>query len=361
MDDFELIKGSKNTEYFLKNKKLKICLIFVFFILIIIYFLKFYIKIQIKKNIKTLNDKIFYYLNNKEKIIENYIIKQNNFCDYSNKYINYEYEKQIKLANFSLKDSSFKIYVYKKDDYISKCIIKKGNFENNHLLNIIKTLNYYSKKNNIKSKKDILVLDIGGNIGVYSIYLGNLGYSVLSFEPSPRNFYILNKNYCLNKNNNTILINEGLSTYEKTCDYYSQKNNIGNGILFCNKIDYDYKKSRFFKQYEVTLTKLSNFIPYLINNNLVLIKIDIEGSEGQALLGGFDLITKYHVPYIFLEFTPMYLKKHGTNPRNFLKMFADNGYKISLKGFLSNSFVSVNQVMKLTKIQLNLYFIYLDK
>ena len=57
----------------------------------------------------------------------------------------------------------------------------------------------------------------------------------------------------------------------------------------------------------------------------------------------------------------MYLKKHGTNPKNFLKMFTDNGYKISLKGFLSNSFVSVNEVMKLTKIQLNLYFIYLDK
>ena len=235
-----------------------------------------------------------------------------------------------------------------------------GNFEGQHLLNIIQALKYYSFKNNIKNKNDILILDIGGNIGVHTIYLGKLGYSVLSFEPSPRNFYILNKNYCLNKNNNTILINEGLSTVEKTCDYYSHKNNIGNGILFCNKISNKNIKSSFFKQYEVRLTKLSNFIPYLINKNLVLIKIDIEGSEGQALFGGFDLINKYHIPYIFLEFTPIYLKSHGTNPRNLLKIFTDNGYKISLKGFLSNSFVSIDDVIKSTKVQLNLYFIYLN-
>ena len=259
-----------------------------------------------------------------------------------------------------LNDSSFQIFVYNKEDYISKYIMKFGNFEGEELLNVKHALNYYSIKNNIKNKNEVLILDIGGNIGVYTIYLGNLGYSVLSFEPSPRNFYILNKNYCLNKNNNTILINEGLSTIEKTCDYYIHKNNIGNGILFCNKINNKIIESNFLKQYEVRITKLSNFIPYLINKNLVLIKIDIEGSEGQALFGGFDLISKYHIPYIFLEFTPIYLKSHGTNPRNFLKIFTDNGYKISLKGFLTNSFVSIDDVIKLNKVQLNLYFIYLN-
>ena len=159
----------------------------------------------------------------------------------------------------------FKYLIYNKEDYISKCIMKFGNYEGEDLFNIIQALKYYSLKNNIKNKNDVLFLDIGGNIGVYTIYLGKLGYSVLSFEPSPRNFYILNKNYCLNKNNNTILINEGLSTMEKICDYYIHKNNIGNGILFCNKINNKIIESNFFKQYEVRLTKLSNFIPYLIN------------------------------------------------------------------------------------------------
>ena len=90
-----------------------------------------------------------------------------------------------------LNNSSFQIFVYNKQDYISKYIMKFGNFEGKILLNIIQTLKYYTKKNNIKNKNEVLILDIDGNIGAYTIYLGKLGYSALSFEPSPRNFYLL--------------------------------------------------------------------------------------------------------------------------------------------------------------------------
>ena len=50
---------------------------------------------------------------------------------------------------------------------------------------------------------------------------------------------------------------------------------------------------------EIFLTRLSNYIPFLIGKNLALIKIDIEGSEGKALESGIELITKYHIPFIF--------------------------------------------------------------
>ena len=39
-----------------------------------------------------------------------------------------------------------------------------------------------------------------------------------------------------------------------------------------------------------------------------MIKIDIEGSEAKAIEGGIELITKYHIPFIFLEFSPSMLK-----------------------------------------------------
>ena len=48
------------------------------------------------------------------------------------------------------------------------------------------------------------------------------------------------------------------------------------------------------------------------------------------------------------------LKRHGTNPIKFLQLFINNGYKISLKGFLSKSYVSIDKV----KNAGNLYFIY---
>ena len=64
-------------------------------------------------------------------------------------------------------------------------------------------------KKNIK-KEDIYIIDIGANIGWYTFILGKYGYKIISFEPLPLNTYILNKNYCLNKDVNITIINKGL-------------------------------------------------------------------------------------------------------------------------------------------------------
>ena len=84
------------------------------------------------------------------------------------------------------------------------------------------------------------------------------------------------------------------------------------------------------------MTKLSNYIPYFSDKNLALIKIDVEGSEGKVFEGGIELITKYHVPFIYIEFTPEALKLHGTDPIKFLQIFVDNGYKSSSFFFYRN-------------------------
>ncbi len=283
--------------------------------------------------------------------MKSYINHQKEFCRFPDKYTDYLYENQLELTDFSLGNISYKFYVYKKDDIISDSIIKYKNFEGDILLNCLSALKYFKDNNNIINNRDIYILDIGGNIGVYPYFLGKFGYTILSFEPSPRNYYISKKNYCLNQNLNIIIINKGLSSEEKTCDYYSSKNNIGNGLTFCNnKIDNITIKNDLFKNGNVTVTKLKNFIPYLSDKKVALIKIDIEGGEGKAIEGGLDLITKYHIPFIVLEFTPIYLKDHKTDPIKFLELFENNGYKISLNGFFSNYFLLINEIMKIVNI-----------
>lgn len=342
--------------------KIKKFYIFVFFlistILIEIYIFKNYIK-KVFLNIinKNFNNNI-YNIN----VMKSYINHQKEFCRFPDKYTDYLYENQLELTDFSLGNISYKFYVYKKDDIISDSIIKYKNFEGDILLNCLSALKYFKDNNNIINNRDIYILDIGGNIGVYPYFLGKFGYTILSFEPSPRNYYISKKNYCLNQNLNIIIINKGLSSEEKTCDYYSSKNNIGNGLALCNnKIDNITIKNDLFKNGKITVTKLKNYIPYLSDKKVALIKIDIEGGEGKAIEGGLDLITKYHIPFIVLEFTPIYLKDHKTDPIKFLELFENNGYKISSNGFFSNSYLSINETMKIANIQVNLYFIYKGK
>ena len=96
---------------------------------------------------------------------------------------------------------------------------------------------------------------------------------------------------------------------------------------------------------EIILTKLSNYIPFLSDKGVPLIKIDVEGSEGKAFEGGIELITKYHVPFIFMEFTPESLTLHGTEPKKFLQLFVDNGYKLGLFNFFTN-FKSIDDIMR---------------
>ena len=205
------------------------------------------------------------------------------------------------------------------------------------------------KKNLIYN--DIYIIDVGGNIGWYTFLLGKYGYNLITFEPSKINYYILNKNFCLNKNLNITIINKGLYTEEKICNILSAKNNIGNGMINCN----ENIVNNTINNGKIILTKFRNYLSFFENKNLAMIKMDIEGSEGKAFESGIEFITKYHVPFIFIEFTPNLLKENGTNPKKFLEMFIRNGYKINLQNFFEQKVYDIEYIPKKIK---NLYIVY---
>ena len=377
MDSLDLISTQKKENFsFIKydNKgiKLLICIIILLLLLFIpnIYIIYFFFDLNKKASTLNLNYKLFNSLKSNQKIsiktdnesiIQQYITRQKNFCDYPDKFYNQQFEELIKLANFSFKNISYQMYVYKKSDkYMSNYIIKSGKYEPIPMSNFLDALKYYAEKNNIIKNEDIFMLDIGGNLGAYPSFLGKFGYSILTFEASPRNSYIINKNYChINRYSNIIIINKGLSNEEKTCNYYSQIDGIGNGIVLCNENEKKIKAFRFYfnKTFEIKLTKLSNFLPYLSNKNIALIKLDIEGGEGIVIEDAIELISKYHVPFVFSEFNPYLLQRHGTDPKKYIELFIKNGYKISYKGFLNVPYVNPKE-FNYYRRNGDLYFIY---
>lgn len=100
----------------------------------------------------------------------------------------------IKLTDFMFKNITYKIYIYKKgDNYISNFIMRTKGYAVKEMSNFYDALEHYRKTKNILKKKDIYMLDLGANLGVYPSYFGRLGYTVISFEASPRNYYIKKK------------------------------------------------------------------------------------------------------------------------------------------------------------------------
>ena len=268
---------------------------------------------------------------------------------------NNKYEERVKLAEVDFNNKKYSMFVYKNSDTISRVIGSYKNWEGRDTMNIIKALNYYSNKTNIKNE-DIYIMDLGTNIGWYSFYLGKYGYKILSFEPDHINYYLLRKSYCLNKDVNIIIINRGVHSEEKKCEYYLHIGNEGNGLIFCDK-NAEIQKNILKYKGEVFLTKLSNFIPFLSDKNLAFIKIDVEGSEEKAIKGGIELITKLHVPFIFMEWAPNNLKMQKVDKREFLLLFVNNGYKFSTSNFLDKNYITLDDIVK-TSNTLNLYIIY---
>ena len=293
------------------------------------------------------------------RIIEPYIIEQKDFCINPIKHIKKEIENNIMLTDVEINGITYQMIVPKNKVGITRTILRNKIFEGRESINFLNALNYYKNKKNIIDNKDIFMLDIGSALGWYPSFLGRYGFTILTFEPSPNNFYLGKKNYCLlNQNSNVIIINKGLSDEEKICDYYKARGSEINGMTLCENVKNKNISKIFIKAGQIVLTKLSNFIPYLSDKNLALIKIDVEGSEGKVINGGIELISKYHVPFIFVEFTPIFLKEHNTEPRKFIQLFIDNDYKISLDGFLSKNFLSVDELIERTTYQVNCYFIH---
>ena len=291
-----------------------------------------------------------------ENIFQEVQKQQMEFCNNQNKYIKTQIEKQIILANASFFNKNFNMYVYNHPDWVSNSISNGHSWESTETSMLIDALKYYSSLKNI-SNDNIYIIDIGANVGWYTFSLANCGYQVLSFEASVVNNYILRKNFCLNQNLNITLINKGLYIEEKKCDYYFNEGNIGNGMIVCDKNNN--VSSEFIKSSESYLTKLSNYIEFLSTKNLALIKIDIEGSEEKPIQGGIELISNYHVPFIFLEYNPKVLIMHGTDPMKFLEMFEMNGYKFPKYNFFDHNYYTKQEIIENFKDRItNLYIVY---
>ena len=354
-----------------KNKYRILIIIFLILLFIQILFFFFYLifgkiilnqftelKILLKKdNNSSLNHYNYFQNEENDKIFtemdrQKHIKQQNLFCQNLINNNNTKIEDKIKMVNIKFSNSNFDMFIYKSNDFLSNAISGSGSWETKETNNLLSLLDYYSRKKNIE-RNDIYVLDIGANIGWYTFILGNKGYNIISFEPSTTNYYILNKNYCLNNNTNIILINKGLDIEETNISIYHPLINIGNAIS--SNDAHNSNITNYIKE-EIILTKLEKYIPYLVNKNLALMKLDIEGSEGKAIESGKELITKYHIPFIFMEWTPKALKLKGTDPELFLKLFINNGYKISKKDFLSGEYCSFDEIINVEVI--NLYIIY---
>lgn len=131
------------------------------------------------------------------------------------------------------------------------------------------------------------VIDIGGNIGLFSFYIKNLfpESDIIVFEPEQNNFEILQRNLSLYSR--ITLLKQAVGQNNGTGEL-----NVSNNPLahFINDIEIDLDvRPGIIGSQDVNIVALDS----VIKDKIDVIKVDIEGYEGKALSGAKNIINKY--------------------------------------------------------------------
>jgi len=176
----------------------------------------------------------------------------------------------MKLSQVVLDNKKF---FYRKDDKYIGQRIALGKYEE-----------YETKLFLSQIDKNKVVVDVGANIGYYTILAASRAKMVYAFEPDKNSFEILKKNIEINNFKNVKIFNKAVGNKNIKVGIITSKDNFGD-----NKV----KEGN-----EIDCMRLDDLI-----DKADILKIDVQGWEPEVILGAKKIISK-DKPILFLEYTP---------------------------------------------------------
>lgn len=194
-------------------------------------------------------------------------------------------------------------------DSITNEILKKGEYDGNTLAFIDDVLGVIQPK---------VSLDIGANIGNHTLVIAEKSKKLLSFEPIPFLYDVLQQNIALNQLSHVQALNVGLSAESKSAEIFVDKT----GNLGSSSITERHGEGELLP---IVLRKGDDLLREAgVINDVDFIKIDVEGHEAEALIGLQDTITNQK-PLILLEWRTDKTLKDFDNLDLFKNLFS--GYQ----------------------------------
>jgi FkbM family methyltransferase len=229
-------------------------------------------------------------------------------------YIFYRIIRKFLKGNIKVLICNFFINVSTNKKNMSNSLLNKCYFGDETILSAIKK---------ISGQRKVFLVDCGSNYGFYSLYVASISQEnqVLAFEASPKTFNSFRTNLELNNFKNIDCRNLAISEVsQKFISFYESYNDWESSATH-NK----FKNNKIVKIQTTTIDQelskkdLSNFA--------VIIKLDVEGNEFNAIQGGKDTILKYE-PLITIELSRYNFNNQNYNFDYFSKFLNDSKYKI---------------------------------
>lgn len=168
-------------------------------------------------------------------------------------------------------------------------------------------------------------IDVGANVGYHTLRLASLvgpTGSVLAVEANPDNCLLLQAAVEENKLTNVTLLPVGLAQ-DRGWSYFTTHVGTNGGLLN--------ESSRSVVRDAGTIVPLLRLDEVVgIDQNVDLVKVDVEGAEGLVIAGGVETIARCR-PVVVSEFSCDMLRRiSGMEPRAYLSLFMDLGYRINV-------------------------------
>ena len=182
------------------------------------------------------------------------------------------------------------------------------------------------------NNNNAIVMDIGANIGIYTILLSHIypKAKIISIEASPSIFEILKSNCKLNNllfpGSNVLLINKAISDKDDITTEFYEKHSMSTMLKeFLTNLSSTIltNQDELNKRVVRTIT-IDNLVETIGVNEISLLKIDVEGAEVLALNGAIKTLTHKKIKNIVIEY-------HSLENYNYIiKLFEEEelGYTI---------------------------------
>lgn len=166
-------------------------------------------------------------------------------------------------------------------------------------------------------EKQGVFLDLGANIGAFSLPFAAHGWKGYAFEAGQKNSDVLEKSILLNDFDITVI---GQAVYDRTgC------------IKFVENGPWGSVENNFFKDNKAVILDtiaLDDWYEGVGIEQIDLIKIDIEGSEVAAFRGMKKMLQKYHCPPIYTEVNLFALALQGESEYSYFTEAEELGYHV---------------------------------
>ena len=173
-------------------------------------------------------------------------------------------------------------------------------------------------------KQGDIVLDLGANIGWYSVLAAKLvseSGRVFAFEPDKMNARLLQMNAAVSDKQRVIdLYQTAVGDQETEATFYKSDSNLGDHRLFSDGSSRE-KDSVYVTTLDAFFSDKQEMLPHIL-------KSDTQGYEAKILRGAKDLFSKGWRPIMILEFWPFGLTQSGDDPLHLWRTLVKMDYVI---------------------------------